>query len=41
MDPEQRRAAIGVVPPDWAKALGEARCWWWWVSRADRTYRQI
>jgi len=26
MDPEQRRAAIGVVPPDWAKALGEARC---------------
>jgi uracil-DNA glycosylase len=24
MDPEQRRAAIGVVPPDWAKALGEA-----------------
>jgi uracil-DNA glycosylase len=24
MDPERRRAAIGVLPPNWAKALGQA-----------------
>lgn len=24
MDPERRRAAIGTIPPEWAKALGDA-----------------